>query len=94
VRLFSDAIVRHFPAGTRISRPQGGFVLWVEMPARFDTKQLHAAALRARINIAPGLLFSPRERYQNCLRMNCGLPWNEEIENAVRKLGDLAHRQS
>ena len=27
-----DAVARHFPPGTRVTRPEGGFVLWVEMP--------------------------------------------------------------
>ena len=28
----SDSIARHFPADTRVTRPQGGQVLWVDDP--------------------------------------------------------------
>lgn len=94
VQFFSHAILRHFPEGTRLSRPQGGFILWVELPAGIDTLQLHRDALKQRINTAPGALFSVKDRYRNCLRMNCGLPWNESIEQAIHTLGDLAKRQT
>ncbi len=93
VQHFSTAIVRAFGPGTRISRPQGGFVLWVELPAGVDTMRLHHDAMAHHINIAPGPLFSVRDRYRNCLRINCGLPWNERIEQALATLGRLAAQQ-
>ncbi len=94
LHLFSQAVLRHFPEGTRLSRPQGGFVLWVELPPGVDTLRLHRDALKHRINIAPGALFSVKDRYRNCLRLNCGLPWSEPIEAAVRTLGELARKQA
>ena len=88
-----EAIARAFPPGTRITRPEGGFVLWVEMPTSVDTLRLHREALKQHINTAPGALFSVKDRYRNCLRMNCGMPWNDTIETGLRTLGDLAKQQ-
>ncbi len=93
LHLFSQAMLRHFPAGTRLSRPQGGFVLWAELPAGVDTLKLHTDAYKHAIAVAPGILFSAKERYRNCLRINCGIPWAEPIEKAIRILGELAHKQ-
>ncbi len=31
--------------------------------------------------------------YHNCLRLNCGLPWSEEIELALQTLGILSQKQ-
>lgn len=93
LQLFSQAILRHFPEGTRLSRPQGGFILWAELPAGVDTLQLHRDALRHHINTAPGALFSVKDRYRNCLRMNCGIPWSEPVDAALRTLGELARAQ-
>ncbi len=93
LHLFAPAILRHFPEGTRISRPEGGFVLWIEMPTGVDALRLHRDALKQRIATAPGELFSVKDRYRNCLRMNCGLPWNDAIESALRTLGELAKKQ-
>ena len=94
LHLFSQAILRHFPEGTRLSRPQGGFILWAELPAGVDTLQLYRDALRHHINTAPGALFSVKDRYRNCLRMNCGIPWSELVDVALRTLGELARAQA
>ncbi len=93
LHLFTQAILRHFPEGTRLSRPSGGFVLWCELPAGVDTLRLHRDALKHRISTAPGPLFTVKDRYKNCLRMNCGLPWTDEIETALKTLGTLAQKQ-
>ncbi len=93
LHLFSQAILRYFPEGTRLSRPEGSFVLWIEMPTGIDTTKLHREALKHHISTAPGPLFSVKERYKNCLRMNCGIPWSEPIETALRTLGELAKKQ-
>ena len=93
LHLFSQAILRHFPEGTRLSRPEGGFVLWLELPPGVDTLRLYHDALKHRICTAPGALFSVKDRYKNCLRMNCGMPWSDAIEAALHTLGDLAKKQ-
>lgn len=93
LQVFSQTIVRYFPEGTRLSRPQGGFILWLEFPGPVDTVRLHADALARHINTAPGVLFSVKDRYRHCLRMNCGLPWTPQIEAALQTLADLAAAQ-
>jgi DNA-binding transcriptional MocR family regulator len=93
VQRFSAAIVQAFPLGTRISRPHGGFVLWVELPDEIDSAQLYHAALRHQITIAPGLLFTARDHYRQSLRLNCGLPWDQRVAEALTTLGRLAAGQ-
>ena len=84
------AIERHFPAGTRISEPGGGYFLWVAMPPRCDAMKLHAAASREGISIAPGPMFSARRGFGNCLRLNCGHPLDARIAAGLHRLGTLA----
>lgn len=90
---FAQGMQRHFPEGTRYSRPQGGNFIWVELPTKVDTLRLRKEALAKGINIAPGNLFSVKERYRHCLRMSCSVPWSDEIEAALRTLGDLIKQQ-
>jgi DNA-binding transcriptional MocR family regulator len=85
----SQAIIQAFPAGTRLSRPQGGYVLWVELPEGIDAVQLYEAALPAGISTAPGPLFSARGRYGHCLRLTCSV-WDAQRQAAVATLGQLA----
>jgi DNA-binding transcriptional MocR family regulator len=86
----SEAIALHFPEGTRISRPRGGFLLWVEMPAGKSALELHARAAARGISVAPGPIFSAKQRFANCVRISCGFPWSDTIARAVRTLGDIA----
>ncbi|WP_395745634.1 PLP-dependent aminotransferase family protein [Prosthecobacter sp.] len=87
------AILEGFPAGTTVSVPQGGFLLWVTMPPKVDAIELYDRALAKGISIAPGHLFSLEQRYTNCIRISCGERWSPRIEDAVRTLGALAKQQ-
>jgi len=86
-----DAVARHFPAGTRTTRPGGGLVLWVELPGSIDTAALWRRAIAENIGFVPGDLFSPSGLYRHCLRLNCGNPWSESIAAGLRRLGEMAH---
>jgi DNA-binding transcriptional MocR family regulator len=87
---FQLAVQRYFPEGTQMTRPKGNFILWVSLPVRVNTQDLHVRALERGISIAPGLIFSNTEQFNHCIRLNCGLPWNNETERALRTLGQLA----
>jgi DNA-binding transcriptional MocR family regulator len=86
----SEAIAEHFPFGTRVSRPQGGFFLWIEMPPGKSALELHARALDRGISIAPGPIFSAKPRFSNCLRISCGFPWTETLDRSIKTLGTIA----
>ncbi|CAA0118168.1 2-aminoadipate transaminase [Halioglobus japonicus] len=87
--LMSTAVATHFPPGTRISRPKGGFFLWVELPAEVDTMALYRLALEQGVSIAPGPIFSASGDYSHCLRLNYGLP-RAALGPAVETVGRLA----
>jgi DNA-binding transcriptional MocR family regulator len=88
-RMMAAAVLRFFPAGTRVSDPQGGYVLWVELPAGVDAMKLYALALERKITIGPGHMFSARGSYSNYIRLNYSYPWSKEIDEALRMLGCL-----
>lgn len=90
----SDAICASFPQECSVSEPQGGFVLWVQMPPQVDALALHRCAIDAGVAFMPGQLFSASGKYANYLRLNCGNPWGPEVERALTTLGELVHRQA
>ena len=90
VMQMSEAVQRYFPSGTRLSQPQGGLVLWVELPVGSDSTALFEEAVSAGIVFVPGDLFSASGKYRNCLRLNCGNPWSPRLEEAIKCLGLLA----
>ncbi|WP_432210655.1 PLP-dependent aminotransferase family protein [Marinobacter alkaliphilus] len=85
-----SAIARTFPEGTAVSRPQGGFVLWVQLPEGVSGTEVYHRARGENINVAPGRMFSTANKFDNCLRLNGGNPWTGRIEAAVDRLGAIA----
>ncbi len=92
-----DAVTRHFPEETRLTRPDGGHVLWVQLPDGVDSMALYESAAAVGIRVAPGPMFSAHGGYRNFIRLNTGFPWRGTTERQIEQLGRLvaAHaRQS
>ena len=85
-----QAVLEHFPQGTSVLQPSGGCVLWIALPRHMDARGLFDEALESGIHIFPGKVFSPRQQYDHCLRLNVGSPVNTAILQAVRRLGEIA----
>lgn len=83
------AVGRFFPEGTRVSRPEGGHFLWVELPAGIDSFCLYEQAMSHGISITPGPIFSATGKYSNCIRLNAA-SWSGRVEQAIETLGGLA----
>ncbi|MDB5761084.1 MAG: PLP-dependent aminotransferase family protein [Herminiimonas sp.] len=90
----SDAVSKSFPAECSISEPQGGFVLWIQLPEQVDALALHGQAIEQGIAFMPGPMFSASGKFGNYMRLNCGNAWSPDIEKAIQKLGALVHRFS
>ncbi|MBB6560069.1 DNA-binding transcriptional MocR family regulator [Acidovorax soli] len=86
----AEAVQRHFPAGTRVHSPAGGWWLWLELPQAVDALALLRLAVGQGIAFTPGVLFSTTAKYAHYLRLNIARPWTRELEQAVRVLGQLA----
>jgi len=89
VRRMTEIVGRCFPEGTKVSRPNGGMALWVELPPHIQALQVYERALAQHISIAPGPIFSVKRGFQNCFRLNFGNPWSVEIEQALVQLGQI-----
>ena len=86
-----EAILGHFPTGTEVTCPDAGLLLWVHLPDGRNTDTLFESALRDGIRICPGSIFSNTDKFNDCLRLSCGMPIDGRIESAIRTLGRLAH---
>ncbi|MEH2922847.1 PLP-dependent aminotransferase family protein [Samsonia erythrinae] len=90
--MFTCQVREHFPCDICVSRPQGGFLLWVEFPESFDALRLNAAVRLSGIQIAAGSLFSAAGKYRNCMRMNYALPLTEETQHVLSVVGKAAQQ--
>jgi DNA-binding transcriptional MocR family regulator len=89
-----SALYRHFPAGTRVSLPQGGYFTWVELPGQVDAVDLFWAASAQGVSIAPGPMFSARGEFKHCMRLNTGRVWSREVDDAIVRIARLVARQT
>ena len=87
--LFTCWVRHYFPCGICVSRPQGGFIMWIELPENVDAVRLGRALREEKIHIAIGSLFSASGKYRNCLRLNYALPFNPATEAALKTLGEI-----
>jgi DNA-binding transcriptional MocR family regulator len=89
--IMTDWVMKYFPHGSRVSRPQGGFLLWVELDEKIDTHRLNRNLEKHKVQIAIGSIFSASGKYRNCLRINYAHPLTKDVEHAVAKIGEEIH---
>ena len=104
---YLQAISEYFPEDIRITRPHGGFVLWIELNKRmiaisFINEHLnpnYALEMQSlpkgsdeNIGIAPGQLFSSQGQFHNYFRLCYGAPWSEKIDKGLKMLGKLVRK--
>jgi len=86
---YTQGIAAHFPENTKISRPQGGYALWIELDKSIDAFELYQAAIAQNISIAPGQIFSTDARFTNFIRISFGITYDAVVENSFKVLGEL-----
>ncbi|KEA52059.1 GntR family transcriptional regulator [Mangrovibacter sp. MFB070] len=82
---------QYFPDGICVTRPEGSFLLWVELPEQVDMVCVSRRLAKLKIQVAPGSLFSASGKYRNCLRINCAQPLTETNREALRQIGNVVY---
>jgi DNA-binding transcriptional MocR family regulator len=88
-RHYFDAIANWFPPDTRVSQPQGGIALWVEFNKQINTTELFDTAMKHKIAIAPGRMFSLQDQFENCMRLSLGVQFSAQVDQKIKLLGKL-----
>lgn len=81
------ALERHLPKGSRWTKPEGGWQVWVELPEGVDTRELLADAARAGVLFSPGDLFAVEPATSRALRLALAGAGVEAIRAGVAALG-------
>jgi DNA-binding transcriptional MocR family regulator len=89
---YVQAVIDHLPPDSKVSRPQGGFVMWVELNKKVDTFRLRAEAMKHKISIMPGRIFTVNPNYNNCIRLSFGKPYTDDTDYAMMVLGKLVRK--
>ncbi len=89
---YMQAIIDYFPEDTKVSRPHGGFVLWVELDKKVNAFKLRTEAMKHNISVVPGKIFSASCNYSNCIRISFGKPWNDDADYGLMMLGKMIRK--
>lgn len=82
-------VLRYFPSDTPMTEPQGGFILWVELPKEVDCMKLYVNAIQKGVAISPGVLFSAKPQYRHHIRLSCGVVQTDEMKRGIKILAKL-----
>jgi 2-aminoadipate transaminase len=84
-----SACDRYLPAGSRVTRPQGGMNLWVCLPEPLDAGELLARAHRENVSYLPGKYFAVSRFDPGSLRLSFAGLTPEEIHKGLATLGAI-----
>jgi DNA-binding transcriptional MocR family regulator len=92
--VYRAALQSALPPDSRITRPQGGFLFWVELPKGADTTEIFHALKPCRAPFTPGVIFGRHKDAKRFFRFSFGAPYSPSIEHAITRLGELVRRQT
>jgi len=84
-----SALETQMPDGTSWTHPDGGFYVWVTLPAGFDSAAMLPRAVTARVAYVPGTAFYADGLGSRQLRLSYCFPTSERIEEGVRRLATV-----
>ncbi len=87
-------IEKYFPSDCTVTRPSGGFMVWVEGPKSFDSVAACRVALTRGVGLPPGPVFSAHEGFRNYIGLNLSFPWTAEAEARLKVVGELIREHS
>lgn len=70
-----------------------GYFLWLELPAHFDSRALHAQALGSGFQWPPAPSSPVRGSITTACASNSSHPWSEQLEQALTRLAALIAAQ-
>ena len=87
VNLVVQAITKYFPEEIQMIIPKGGFLLWIGLPKGVNSVELYKKLLIENIVILPGPVCTSSEGFEEYIRLSCGSPFDDVMENALKKIG-------
>ncbi len=84
-----ETLDQYFPKSATWTRPEGGFYIWVNLPAGVDTKALMPKAIVAKVAYVPGTAFYADGLGSWSMRLSYCHPTPERIREGVKALGQV-----
>ncbi len=87
------ALEKYFPKEVSWTKPEGGMFVWVNTPEYIDTDKLFKEAIKEKVAYVIGSAFYPHGEDKHHIRLNFTLPSKEQIEEGIKRLGNILKRR-
>jgi DNA-binding transcriptional MocR family regulator len=84
-----EALREHFPGARLASVPDGGYSLWLELPAGRDDGEFTLAAARAGVQVTPGTPWFAAEPSGSFIRLSTAGARSEDLVRGIEILGRI-----
>ena len=89
--LMVDALEKYMPKEVKYTKPEGGLFIWCTLPEHVDAPAFIKKAIERKVAVVPGTAFNcDTEAPSQSFRLNYSMPTDEQIDEGVRILGQLA----
>ncbi|XP_053373650.1 2-aminoadipate transaminase-like isoform X2 [Mercenaria mercenaria] len=89
MRIACDVLAKKLPASVKCNNPQGGFFIWLELPAHIDAMELLQLAVdKYKVNFIFGASTSPTDSCKNCARLSISFCNKSQLQDGVTKFCD------
>jgi DNA-binding transcriptional MocR family regulator len=90
---YLEYLTQHLPGDVKISHPQGGMVLWLQIP-NLDQNALAQSVEQYQLDVRLGHLFTTLDLYRECIRINMGYPLQGAVKNELDTLITLIRKHN
>ncbi len=87
------ALEAWFPVEAKWTRPDGGLFIWVELPKGMSAEELLPKAIEEKVAYVYGSPFYANGGGENTLRLNFSCASMDEIDEGIKRLGNIIKKQ-
>jgi 2-aminoadipate transaminase len=84
------ALERYMPPGSTWTTPDGGFFIWLTLPAEIDTQRMFPEVQERGVEYLPGPACFAENAVPNQLRLSFSFVEDDLIESGIRVIGEVA----
>jgi 2-aminoadipate transaminase len=88
--LMLAALERYMPPGSTWTTPDGGFFIWLTLPAEIDTQRMLPQVQERGVEYLPGPACFAENAVPNQLRLSFSFVEDDQIEPGIRVIGEVA----
>lgn len=89
--LMVEALEKYMPREVKYTTPEGGLFIWCTLPEHVDAPAFIKEAIARKVAVVPGTAFNcDTQAPSQSFRLNYSMPTDEQIDEGVKILGELA----